>query len=355
MVRQVQALAGDLEILPSAFGEQLSALLPPAPARLLRRVYLVGCGDSHFASHAAELAFQTLAGVQCQSLSALQFSEYCAPGLGLALEPCWVVGISASGGTPAVVKAIEQARSRGVFSIAVTANAPSALSQVADVTLVVSVPSNERSPGIRSYQASLLGLFLLAIRLGELREQHSAGPALALRGELRALSELVAATAAAWKSPCQELARELQGDPRVIVLGTGPSHGTALFSAAKLVEAAGISALGQDVEEWWHVERFAYPLDMLLFVIAPSGRAHWRAAEIASAALQRGRRVVSVSPAGARSLAAHAWRALTVEREVREEFSPLVYHVFAGYLAAYTATELGRGLFQSPAAQSPVA
>ena len=33
--------------------------------------------------------------------------------------------------------------------------------------------------------------------------------------------------------------------------------------------------------------------------------------------------------------------------EVREEFSPLLYHLFADYVASYVAERLGRSLFQS--------
>lgn len=354
MLRQVAALSSDLRELLPPFAEQLAASLPALAAAGARKVYLVGCGDSHCAALAAELAFHTLGGVSCQALPALRFSEYAAAALALDAGPCWVVGISASGGTPAVVRAVQQARQHGAFTLAVTAQAHSPLAEAADARLLVTIPNNERSPGIRSYQASLLGLILLAVELGVLRGCYTPEQALSLRRELQALVEPIASITSAWQAPCEELASALVGDltqdPRVILLGSGPHYGTALFGAAKLVEAAGICALGQDVEEWWHIERFAYPLDMLSFVLSPGGRSHWRAVEIAGAARQRGRRVVGVSPPGALSLAPVAWRALTVPCEVREAFSPLVYHVFAGYLGAYTALKLGRGLFQAPAA-----
>jgi glucosamine--fructose-6-phosphate aminotransferase (isomerizing) len=38
---------------------------------------------------------------------------------------------------------------------------------------------------------------------------------------------------------------------------------------------------------------------------------------------------------------------LPVRGSVREEFSPLLYHVFAGYTACYLAGELGRMPFQA--------
>jgi hypothetical protein len=43
----------------------------------------------------------------------------------------------------------------------------------------------------------------------------------------------------------------------------------------------------------------------------------------------------------------HAHVVLPVHGEVREEFSPLLYHLFADYVASYVAARLGRSLFQS--------
>jgi glutamine---fructose-6-phosphate transaminase (isomerizing) len=54
----------------------------------------------------------------------------------------------------------------------------------ADRSLVISLPQLEPSPGFRTYQASLLGLLLIAIRSDEAR-QHCALPgADALRCDL---------------------------------------------------------------------------------------------------------------------------------------------------------------------------
>jgi len=38
---------------------------------------------------------------------------------------------------------------------------------------------------------------------------------------------------------------------------------------------------------------------------------------------------------------------LPVHGAVREEFSPVLYHLFANYVASYVAARLGRSLFQS--------
>jgi glutamine---fructose-6-phosphate transaminase (isomerizing) len=137
------------------------------------------------------------------------------------------------------------------------------------------------------------------------------------------------------------------GSPVLVMVGSGPSYGTALFSAAKMTEAAGVFAAGQDLEEWCHVESLAYPDDMPVFVIAPPGRSYWRAAELAALACRQGRQVVAVTDAADTGVSACASAHLPVQGQVREEFSPLLYHVFADYLASYLAVHLRRLPFQA--------
>lgn len=134
--------------------------------------------------------------------------------------------------------------------------------------------------------------------------------------------------------------------PTMVMVGSGPSYGTALFSAAKVIEAAGILAMGQDLEEWWHVERFAYPVDMPVFVIAPPGRSYWRAGDLAATARALGRRVIAVTHKDDTEVTRHAHSVLPVQGEAREEFSPLLYPLFASDVASYLAARLGRSLFQ---------
>ena len=129
--------------------------------------------------------------------------------------------------------------------------------------------------------------------------------------------------------------------------GSGPSYGTALFAAAKMTETAGVFAAGQDLEEWCHVERFAYPDAMPVFVIAPPGRSRQDAATVAATAQRQGRQVIAVTDEDDTNVTAHASAVLPVRGRAREEFSPLLYHVFAGYVASYLAVRLNRMPFQA--------
>ena len=348
MIRQVEGLAGDLRQLTHPFDRQIRTVLSPAEWTAVKNVYLTGDGDSYHASCAVEMSFETIADVSCRPMSAQRFVDYGAQWMRQASpHQTLVLATSASGGTQRVVQAIERAKEYGALTVALTGTPNSAVARAADRSIVVELPQKERSPGIRTYQASLMGMLLVAIQLGERQGKQSQHDADALRQELVALADTVDATTKAVKEACQEVAETIVSAPTLVMLGSGPSYGTALFSAAKMIEAAGVFAMGQDLEEWWHVERFAYPVDMPVFVLAPPGRSHWRAGEVAATARGLGRRVIAVAHKDDTEVTRHAHTVLPVQGEAREEFSPLVYHVFASYVAAAVAERLGRGLFQS--------
>ena len=348
MFGQVAGLADDLRQLTRPFEQQVRAVLTPAEWKAVKKVYLTGDGDSYHASCAAEMAFEAIADVACEPLSAQRFLDYGAAWMRPAApHQTLVIATSASGGTERVVQAIERAKEYGALTVALTGTPNSAVTQVAARSVVVELPQKERSPGIRTYQASLVGMLLGAIQLGEQQGRYAQEEADHLRRELVELADVVDATTSAIQAGCREVADMIAASPVVVMLGSGPSYGTALYSAAKLVEAAGVFTMGQDLEEWWHVERFAYPVDMPVFVIAPPGRSHWRAQSVAATARGLGRRVIAVTHKDDTEVTRHAHMVLPVQGEVREEFSPLLYHLFASYAAAYVAERLGRCPFQS--------
>jgi glutamine---fructose-6-phosphate transaminase (isomerizing) len=346
MVRQVETLAADLRTSTRVFDRRLHGLPAPLDLAVVDTVYLTGDGDSYHAACAAEMAFEEIGAVTCEPLSALRFLHY-GPSAAACSGRTLVIAISASGGTERVLQAIQIARRCGAATLAVTGTPGSPVTRTADHTLLVDLPRLERSPGIRTYQASLLGLLLIAIRLGQLRHGHPDERADTLRQELVALADVIDATTATLKERCRDLARVIADAPAMVMLGSGPSYGTALFGAAKMIEAAGVFTAGQDLEEWSHVECQAYPDDMPTFVIAPPGRSHWKAVEVAAHAHRLGRRGIAVAHEDDAEVLRHAHTVLPVKGQVREEFSPLLYHLFASYLGSFVTERLGRLPFQS--------
>ena len=135
----------------------------------IKRIALTGCGDSHMAGVASELAFEQLSGVPTDALTAMQAGRYAAPYFDRSFtrNPL-VVGISVSGTVARTREALIMARNAGALTVALTGNPESPLAKVAEKILGCVVPDFAPAPGVRSYRVSLMALYLLAIRVADI-------------------------------------------------------------------------------------------------------------------------------------------------------------------------------------------
>lgn len=308
-------------------------------------VYPVGDGDSLHAALAAEMAFGELAGIAYYPRPAMRFLEYGADLLQqeFPFTPL-VLGISASGSSTRVVEALERVKSRNA-EIKLAAMVGNPVSRVADsvkTIISVQIPNMGASPGIRTYAASLMGLFALAIRIGEAKGRLSNSEVHGLHKEIIGLADVIDRTANDAVETAKIAAKDLKQLKFISSVGSGPSFGTAIFSSAKIVEAAGVFAAGQDLEEWAHVEGLAYPLDYPVFLIAPPGKGYWRAEKLASYISMLGHPIIAVLDQKDSAIKEKASYVFKLMGAVRECLSPLVTHIPADLFACYLAKELGR-------------
>ena len=78
MVAQIHSIPDLIRNLVPKYDEAIRSVLDPLLVRSTQRIYLTGCGDSHFVSVGSELAFEHLTGAPTEALTALQFSRYTA-------------------------------------------------------------------------------------------------------------------------------------------------------------------------------------------------------------------------------------------------------------------------------------
>ncbi|HEX5689033.1 MAG TPA: SIS domain-containing protein, partial [Roseiflexaceae bacterium] len=130
--------------------------------------------------------------------------------------------------------------------------------------------------------------------------------------------------------------------PQFVFVADGPNYPTALFGAAKVIEAAGRHAMGQDTEEWAHLQYFvSVESNTPTFVISPGGRGPGRAAELVEIMKRVGRTVIAVVPEGDTAVAGSADWVLPVIGDVPEIFSPMVYAVASELFAAQLSDVVG--------------
>lgn len=295
----------------------------------LDRVILCGCGDSHHAVRCLEMAFASWTDLDIWAAPALKAARYIIPELGSTSSKTLVIGVSASGEVARTREAIEMGVAVGARTLALTGDSNNSLAQTAHENLTLSTPQIPHGPGLLSYLASLLmGYAVTSALSSKMRRQ-----------EIEVCIEEVPSVLNNWCDEQMKLGQQFAedaSDGSVVFLGSGPAYGSALFAAAKLIEAAGVQAWGQDVEEWTHMEYFCEPSNMPTWLLSAGGRSASREAEVMEAAQVLGRRIIVSRWEGAKH-----W-----SPQIREALAPLGLWAGPAAYASHRAELVGEQPFR---------
>jgi glucosamine--fructose-6-phosphate aminotransferase (isomerizing) len=348
MVAQVLSLPELIRTEFDRLDEQIRLSMELTECLSVRRVLITGCGDSYMAGVATELAFEKLAGIPTEPMPAMKAGRYASPYV-LSHHPHnpLVIGVSASGAVARTREALDLFASRGCPTIAVTGNPGSPLANIAGKVIDCAIPDYPFAPGVRSYRMSLLALLLIAIQLGEAQQRLSSEEAANLRRTLRETAEAIETTIARVTTEASRLAQALAGEKSFVFVGDGPNYGTALFGAAKVIEAAGRHAMGQESEEWAHLQIYSsVESGTPTFLISPGYRGHDRVGDLIAPLKRIGRTIIAVVPEGDTVVGPSAEWLLPVAGEVPEAFTPMIYPVATELFAAQLADVVGEQFFR---------
>ena len=348
MITQVESLPDVIREQTPIIDERIRRLLDHELCLSIKHIVTTGCGDSHMAAVATELAFEQLAGIPTDPLNAMTAARYhlVRPQSAFPRNPL-VIGISASGTVARTREALGMGQESGGTTLALTANPNSPLGSLAEIVLDCSVPEYPHAPGVISYRVSMIALLLIAIRLAEVHAKITQQDAKVLRQQLAATGDAVGATIEASRDKVIEVVKATKNHKNFVFVGDGPNYATGLFGAAKLLEAAGRHAMGQDTEEWAHLQYFANAdVDTPTLVISPGARGHNRCAEILTPMKRVGRYSVGIVPAGDKVVGSKVDVVLPVMGNPPEIFSPIVYPTATELFAAYYADEIGEKFFR---------
>lgn len=336
MLRGISAQVGWLRAGPTgqlekARRRQLPQVPPP-------RIYLVGCGDSHYCGLATRLAFERWTGIATEALESLEFSRYAVE---FAPTGSWVVCVSNSGRVTRTVEAAIFARRRGLVSLALTYDPGSRLAESSDVTIDFGYEDVGFGPGTLSYMASLTGLYAVALRAAELAGRLDARSADAQLATITSYADVVDETIASCQPPASALGASMPPGAPLHIMGGGPNYGTALFGMAKFIEAAALAAVGQELEEWAHEQYFCTGPGTFAVVIATPGASIDRAREQLRAIRDVGGTAIAVCEPADSETTALAEHILPVPRLGDEALSPLACCVPLELLAYQYAISKG--------------
>ncbi|MDE2859333.1 MAG: SIS domain-containing protein [Chloroflexota bacterium] len=353
MHQQINTLPELIRAIVKPFDASARRAFDFATCTSVKRIYLVGCGDSHHAPVGAELAFHQLTGLPTQAMSSLPFSRYTAgflpdtgPGANL------VICVSVSGEVSRTIEAMDLARKAGATAVALTGNPGGPLGAVADRVFETAVPplpdelAGMVVPGIRSYLASQIALLLAALRIAEVRGSLATAAADAEREAIAALADAVEETIQACEPVVDDLVERWRGARLFEFVGAGPLYGVAMFSAAKVLEASGDAALAQETEEWSHLQYFAEDADTPLILHSADQFDADRMAEVARAAQSISRPIALVATEDATEIRQYVDTLLPIPRRIPERYASVVYSIPGELFAAARAAALGAPYFR---------
>ncbi len=352
MLDQIYSLPGMIREIFQPFDDAVRTSLDFKLCLSLKRLYVTGCGDSHHAAVGTHLAFEALAGIPAAAQTALEFARYSAPFLPKT-EPGTnvVIGISVSGEVSRTLEALLQGKAHGATAISLCGTPGSRIFKAGDLVINTQSPPfpdppGFHVPGVRSVTSNQLALLLAAIRIGEVRGRLVTSEANALRKEILALADAAERVLSNCDQAVRSLANEWADAQEFVFVGGGPNYATAMFSAAKMLEASGDPAIAQETEEWAHLQYFARADATPTFLVTGGDRDRSRMLEVATAAKAVRRRVAAIAPASLSAFKDIVDRVLPLPDGVREMFSPLIACIPGELFAAYRAELLGEPYFR---------
>jgi glucosamine 6-phosphate synthetase-like amidotransferase/phosphosugar isomerase protein len=328
---RVQATGPELFDQPAAIRATLqlnAAALDNVADRLahrVRRVVLVGCGDSLAVMMAARQVLEGMLGVPCEPMQSLEFAYYHAH---LIDADTAVIALSSSGETTRTVEALLVAQHRGSYTVALTNTDGSTLQVEADTSL--KIQATRVGWPTQSSTAALALLLELAIRVGERRVPGAAAP---LGSAFDELPDLMTQVLQRIDPLIAEIADDevKAGVQTVLFSGAGPNMASAVIGAAKVKECTTLHAIDIQVEEYHHYnsQKAGEPL----FLLSPSGQSVPRSVDTGTDALRWGGRLYVVTTDGERAFDDLGGRLITLPA-VPEPLSPLLY-VLPAQLVGY--------------------
>jgi glucosamine--fructose-6-phosphate aminotransferase (isomerizing) len=214
--------------------------------RTIGKITIAASGSSRHAGMVGEFMLERMVGLDVEVDFA---SQYCYRDPVVAPHELTIFP-SQSGTTIDTITALQVARKKGAYSLAICNVPDTPLTQLADATLLTHAGEEVAIAATKSFITQLTALFLFSAHLAQERSTVND----AARTALQALPELPELIEKALKTDklCQEFARQLYDYKDFIYMGRDIDYPIALEGALKLKEVSYIHAEGYPTGELKH-------------------------------------------------------------------------------------------------------
>lgn len=316
----------------------------------VKRIILTGCGDSLGAVMATKHFFLNCTRLPVQIETAIDLARHMSADQ-LADEEVLVIMVSNSGKVSRIIELAKRIKQLGGGAIAVTSNEQSPLFEHTSLHLKLDVPKFHRSgPGMRSYLASMLGLYELAIALGNKKGTLSNENARAMQDEMDKLPGLISIEMPKWQTNARKIAEKLKNCIFHEFVADGGDYATAWFGYAKELEVAGLPGCTSNTEDWLHMNYFVRPVHQTALHMIANGNspAFGRSLELLKTASEMDRPLLCITdePQAMEGFTKGNLYILGTPRLASYELNPSVQYLPLSLVMAYLGVLLGEEDFR---------
>ena len=314
--------------------------LDPEVVAGIQRIVLVACGTSYHAAIVGRFMMERLTGIASEVDIGSEF-RYRDAVLG---PETLVIALSQSGETADTLGAVKAARAKGAPIVGITNVVGSALSREATGTLYTHAGPEIGVASSKTFTATLVALYLLALWLGRRR-----GVLLAEDGRkhIQGLLELprLMEQTLEMENAVAELAREVSRHKNFLFLGRGINYPLALEGALKLKELSYVHAEGYPAGEMKHGPIALLEDGFPVVALNPRDSSYDRMMGNLEEVRAREGRVIAIGHEGDRELRAKADIMLSVP-VAGDLLTPMLLSIPMQLLAYHMAVRLGRDVDQ---------
>jgi glutamine---fructose-6-phosphate transaminase (isomerizing) len=278
--------------------------------RGLRRIVVVACGTSYHAGLVGRYAIEEWARLPVEMDIASEY-RYRNPVVG---PGDLVIGISQSGETADTLAAMRLARENGATVLAVTNVMGSQATRDADGTLFTRAGLEIGVAATKTFVCQVAAMYLLALRLAELRGTLEPGRRRELVAGLKQLPHCVADLIASTDRPVRDIADEHWESDFFLYLGRHVGLPVALEGALKLKEISYIATDAYAAGEMKHGPIALLDDSTPVVCVATDSPVLDKVISNMQEVRARGAHVIAVATEGNEDIGAHAERTIRIPR-----------------------------------------
>ena len=194
-------------------------------------ITITGCGSAYHVGVVAQYVIEDIARIPVRAEIASEF-RYRKPVLG---SNELVIVISQSGETADSLAALREMKKQGVKTLAIVNVLGSSIAREADGVFYTKAGPEISVATTKAYSAQLIAMYLIALKLAEVRGTVGAEQCSILKSELNALPDKIAKVLEI-KSEVQKFASEMMDKRDVFFIGRGVDYAVSVESSLKLKE-----------------------------------------------------------------------------------------------------------------------